>query len=73
MQHCGIDAFENGGGGKVGECFYIGTALDQISDSKVRALCGVVRCEGLYQQERQKNKKQNVERRVCRIAQNLTG
>ncbi|CAM9999971.1 unnamed protein product, partial [Laminaria digitata] len=34
VQRCGIDAFENGEGGKVGECFYIGTALDQISDGK---------------------------------------
>lgn len=36
VQRCGIDAFEKGEGGKVGECFYIGTALDQISDNKVR-------------------------------------
>lgn len=34
VQHCGVDAFENGRGGKVGECFYIGTALDQVDDNK---------------------------------------
>lgn len=35
VQHCGIDAFEKGKGSKVGECFYIGTALDQVDDNKV--------------------------------------
>lgn len=36
VQHCGMDAFENGRGGKVGECIYLGTALDQVDDGKVR-------------------------------------
>lgn len=35
VQHCGIDAFENGVESKVGECFYVGTALDQVDDNKV--------------------------------------
>lgn len=38
VQHCGVDAFENGGSGKVGEALYIGTALDQVDDDKVREL-----------------------------------
>ena len=36
IQHCGIEAFENGEGGKVGEAIYMGTALDQVDDNKVR-------------------------------------
>lgn len=35
IQHCGIEAFESGGGGKVGEGIYVGTALDQVKDGKV--------------------------------------
>lgn len=38
IQHCGIEAFEQGGGGKVGEGLYVGTALDQVGDGKVRVL-----------------------------------
>lgn len=34
-QHCGINSFENDGGGKVGEAIYVGTALDQVDDGKV--------------------------------------
>ncbi|CAM9572458.1 unnamed protein product [Ectocarpus fasciculatus] len=34
IQHCGMEAFENGGGGKVGEAIYVGTALDQVDDGK---------------------------------------
>ncbi|CAM9149559.1 unnamed protein product, partial [Ectocarpus sp. 4 AP-2014] len=34
IQHCGIDAFENGEGGKVGEAIYVGTALSQVKDGK---------------------------------------
>lgn len=37
IQNCGKEAFENGGGGKVGEAIYVGTALDQVDDNKVRA------------------------------------
>lgn len=37
IQHCGIEDFEGGGGGKVGEAIYVGTALDQVGDGKVRA------------------------------------
>ncbi|CAM9494371.1 unnamed protein product, partial [Laminaria digitata] len=35
FQRCGVDAFENGAGGKVGEGIYVGTALDQVNDGKV--------------------------------------
>lgn len=35
-QHCGIDAFAKGKGSKVGEGFYVGAALDQVKDGKVR-------------------------------------
>lgn len=35
VQHCGIAAFGQGEGGKVGEACYIGTALDQVDDNKV--------------------------------------
>lgn len=38
VQRCGVDAFENGGGGKVGEAVYLGTALDQVNDGKVSLL-----------------------------------
>lgn len=38
IQYCGIDSFENGGGGKVGEGIYVGTALSQVDDNKVRGL-----------------------------------
>ncbi|CBJ30799.1 FirrV-1-B30 precursor [Ectocarpus siliculosus] len=34
IQHCGMEAFEDGGGGKVGEGIYVGTALDQVDDGK---------------------------------------
>ncbi|CAN0324411.1 unnamed protein product, partial [Hapterophycus canaliculatus] len=30
IQHCGKHSFEDGGGGKVGEAIYVGTALDQV-------------------------------------------
>ncbi|CAM9163351.1 unnamed protein product [Ectocarpus sp. 8 AP-2014] len=33
-EHCGIDAFENGEGGKVGEAIYVGTVLSQVKDGK---------------------------------------
>lgn len=36
IQHCGKHSFEEGGGGKVGEGIYVGTALDQVNDNKVR-------------------------------------
>lgn len=36
IQNCGIEAFENGEGGKVGEAIYLGTALSQVKDNKVR-------------------------------------
>lgn len=36
VQHCGIHSFDEGGGGSVGEAVYVGTALDQTSDGKVR-------------------------------------
>ncbi|CAN0479199.1 unnamed protein product, partial [Hapterophycus canaliculatus] len=36
IQHCGIDAFAKGKGSKVGEGVYLGTALDQVADGKVR-------------------------------------
>lgn len=35
-QHCGIDAFAKGKGSKVGEAIYVGTALSQVKDGKVR-------------------------------------
>lgn len=35
VQHCGIGDFDGGGGGKVGEAVYVGTALDQVGDGKV--------------------------------------
>lgn len=35
IQNCGVDDFVNGGGAKVGEGLYMGTALDQINDNKV--------------------------------------
>lgn len=35
IQNCGYDAFHGGGGGKVGEGIYVGTALDQVDDGKV--------------------------------------
>lgn len=31
-----MEAFEGDGGGKVGEAIYVGTALDQVDDNKVR-------------------------------------
>ncbi|CAM9845584.1 unnamed protein product [Scytosiphon promiscuus] len=34
IQHCGKHSFEDGGGGKVGEAIYVGTALDQVKDGK---------------------------------------
>ncbi|CAM9362869.1 unnamed protein product, partial [Sphacelaria rigidula] len=34
IQNCGIEAFENGEGGKVGEAIYLGTALSQVKDNK---------------------------------------
>ncbi|CAM9713001.1 unnamed protein product, partial [Ectocarpus sp. 8 AP-2014] len=34
VQRCGKHSFEAGGGGKVGEGIYIGTALDQVDDNK---------------------------------------
>ena len=37
LQHCGIDAFAKGKGSKVGEGIYLGTALSQVKDGKVRA------------------------------------
>lgn len=33
--NCGKEDFEAGGGGKVGEGIYLGTALDQVNDNKV--------------------------------------
>lgn len=39
VQYCGRHAFENGGGGAVGEAMYVGTALDQVDDGKVRVVC----------------------------------
>ena len=36
IQKCGREDFEHGGGGKVGEGIYLGTALDQVDDNKVR-------------------------------------
>lgn len=39
IQHCGIEAFKQGRGGKVGEAIYVGTALDQVKDGKVRMFC----------------------------------
>ena len=38
IQNCGKEDFEDGGGGKVGEGIYLGTALDQVKDNKVRFL-----------------------------------
>lgn len=38
IQNCGIESFENGGGGKVGEGIYVGTALSQTRDNKVSVL-----------------------------------
>ena len=38
IQKCGREDFEHGGGGKVGEGIYLGTALDQVDDNKVRIL-----------------------------------
>ena len=35
IQNCGKEDFEDGGGGKVGEGVYLGTALDQVNDNKV--------------------------------------
>lgn len=35
IQHCGIEAFVENKGGKVGEAVYVGTALDQVKDGKV--------------------------------------
>lgn len=35
IEGCGKDAFENNGGGKVGEAIYLGTALSQVDDDKV--------------------------------------
>ncbi|CAM9787554.1 unnamed protein product, partial [Laminaria digitata] len=34
IQNCGKEDFEDGGGGKVGEGIYLGTALDQVNDNK---------------------------------------
>lgn len=39
IMNCGKHAFQNGGRGKVGEAIYLGTALDQLDDNKVRK-CG---------------------------------
>lgn len=39
-QNCGIDAFAKGLGSKVGEGIYLGTALDQVKDGKVRTPLG---------------------------------
>ncbi|CBJ32655.1 secreted protein [Ectocarpus siliculosus] len=36
QQHCGIDTSENGEGGKVGEAIYVGTALSQAPEPKLR-------------------------------------
>lgn len=36
VQHCGIEGFEEGKSNKVGEGVYVGTALDQVKDGKVR-------------------------------------
>ena len=35
IENCGVDYFEHGEGGKVGEGVYIGTSLDQVDDSEV--------------------------------------
>lgn len=40
VQNCGIDAFEKGKGSKVGEGLYLGCALDQTKDGKVRESSG---------------------------------
>ena len=42
IQNCGKEAFVNGGGGKVGEAIYLGTALDQVDDNKVRGLITLI-------------------------------
>eukprot|EP00903_Cladosiphon_okamuranus_P012820 g11980.t1 len=34
IERCGVDYFENGDGGKVGEGVYIGTSLDQLDDGE---------------------------------------
>ncbi|CAM9341807.1 unnamed protein product, partial [Laminaria digitata] len=34
IQKCGREDFERGGGGRVGEGIYLGTALDQVDDNK---------------------------------------
>lgn len=36
VQHCGREDFDGGGGGKVGEGLYLGTAPDQVDDNKAR-------------------------------------
>lgn len=35
IESCGIDYFENGDGGKVGEGVYVGTSLGQLDDGEV--------------------------------------
>lgn len=41
IEHCGIDYFENGDGGKVGEGIYIGTSLDELDEDEVSDACGL--------------------------------
>lgn len=36
ISNCGKHSFQNDGRGKVGEAIYLGTALDQVKDGKVR-------------------------------------
>lgn len=43
FQRCGVEDFSGGGGGKVGEGIYLGTALDQVKDGKV-SLFFISRC-----------------------------
>lgn len=35
IENCGINYFEHGDGGKVGEGVYIGTSLDQLDEGEV--------------------------------------
>lgn len=39
IEHCGIDYFENGDGGKVGEGIYIGTSLGELDEDEASDAC----------------------------------